>query len=100
MNSATGSVTPPAGASPRLYNHDLRPVGPDGRTWGMWNIAALWVGIATFRLFLIALLLFPAMWLGNRVGARHFGRVAPHIWQAMVAVVLGIAAVSAVVRLV
>ena len=35
----------------------------------------------------------------NFVGARHFGRVPPHVWQAMVAVVLGVAAISAVVRL-
>ena len=61
--------------------------------------AALWVGIATMRLFLLAICLFLPMWLGNYVGARHFGRVAPHIWQAMVAVVLGVAATSAVVRL-
>ncbi|PAL22635.1 sulfite exporter TauE/SafE family protein [Sphingopyxis sp. GW247-27LB] len=61
--------------------------------------AALWVGIATKRLFLLALLLFVPMWLGNRFGGRHFGRVPPHVWQAMVAVVLGIAAISAVVRL-
>lgn len=63
------------------------------------TFAALWVGIATWRLFLLSVLLFPPMWLGNRVGARHFGRVPPHVWQAMVAIVLGIAAVSAVVRL-
>ncbi len=62
--------------------------------------AALWVGIATLRLFLLALLLFVPMWLGNRFGGRHFGRVPPHVWQAMVAVVLGIAAISAVVRLI
>ncbi len=63
------------------------------------TLAALWVGIATWRLFLLALLLFAPMWLGNRLGGRHFGSVAPHVWQAMVAVVLGVAAVSAVVRL-
>ncbi|HZG33968.1 MAG TPA: sulfite exporter TauE/SafE family protein [Sphingopyxis sp.] len=63
------------------------------------TLAALWVGIATLKLFLISLLLFAPMWLGNRIGACHFGRVAPHVWQAMVALVLGIAAVSAVVRL-
>ena len=61
--------------------------------------AALWVGIATEKLFLLALLLFVPMWLGNHFGARHFGRVPPHVWQVMVAVVLGVAAVSAVVRL-
>lgn len=63
------------------------------------TLAALWVGIATGRLLLLALLLFAPMWLGNFVGARHFGRVAPHVWQAMVAIVLGLAATSAVVRL-
>jgi uncharacterized membrane protein YfcA len=64
------------------------------------TLAALWVGIATWRLFLLAVLLFVPMWFGNYFGARAFGRVPPHIWQAMVAVVLGIvAAVSAVVRL-
>ncbi len=64
------------------------------------TLAALWVGIATGKLFVLALLLFPPMWLGNRYGARHFGRVPPHVWQVMVAAVLGLAAVSAVVRLV
>lgn len=63
------------------------------------TLASLWLGIATWRLFLMAVLLFLPMWLGNYFGARHFGRVPPHIWQAMVAVVLGVAAVSAVVRL-
>ncbi len=29
-----------------LYNEDLAPVSPDDRTWGTWNIAALWVGMA------------------------------------------------------
>ncbi len=29
-----------------LYNEDLAPVPPERRTWGMWNIAALWVGMA------------------------------------------------------
>ena len=64
------------------------------------TLASLWLGIATGRLFLLSLLLFAPMWLGNFVGARHFGRVPAHVWQAMVAVVLGVAAVSAVVRLI
>ena len=63
------------------------------------TLAALWVGIATWRLFLLSVLLFPPMWLGNRIGARHFGSVPPRVWQTMVAVVLGVAAVSAVVRI-
>ncbi|WP_228765941.1 sulfite exporter TauE/SafE family protein [Sphingopyxis solisilvae] len=63
------------------------------------TLAALWLGIASWRLLLVALVLFAPMWLGNRVGASHFGRVPPHVWQAMVALVLGVAGVSAVVRL-
>jgi nucleobase:cation symporter-1, NCS1 family len=41
------TVTPPAGIenSPR-YNADLAPVGAEGRTWGTYEIAALWVGMA------------------------------------------------------
>lgn len=61
-------------------------------------LAAMWLGIATQRLFVMALILFVPMLLGNIWGGRHFGRVAPSLWQAMVAVVLGIAAIAGVVR--
>ena len=57
-------------------------------------------GMVGYSLGAVGLILFAPMWLGNRVGARHFGRVPPHIWQVMVALVLGVAAVSAVVRLI
>ena len=30
----------------RLYNKDLAPVPAERRGWGMWHIAALWVGMA------------------------------------------------------
>ncbi|MBI2571815.1 MAG: NCS1 family nucleobase:cation symporter-1 [Candidatus Schekmanbacteria bacterium] len=33
-------------AESRLYNEDLAPVPPERRTWGLWNIAALWIGMA------------------------------------------------------
>ena len=29
-----------------LFNDDLAPVPPSARTWSMWSIAALWVGMA------------------------------------------------------
>src|SRR5216684_1020866 len=32
-----------AGADPRLYNHDLAPVAPAGRTWGAFSIFAMWM---------------------------------------------------------
>src|SRR3546814_14550608 len=59
--------------------------------------AALWVGIATKRLALLALLLFAPMWLGNRFGGRPFGRVPPNVWQEQVAVVRGAAEILGVV---
>lgn len=43
-------MSEPAGAAPRadssLSNPDLAPVPPERRTWTMWSIAALWVGMA------------------------------------------------------
>lgn len=33
-------------SDPSLHNEDLAPVPPEKRTWGMWNVAALWVGMA------------------------------------------------------
>ena len=31
------------GADARLYNHDLAPVAPEGRTWGVFSIFAMWM---------------------------------------------------------
>ncbi|MBO6575991.1 MAG: NCS1 family nucleobase:cation symporter-1 [Rhodothermales bacterium] len=36
----------PKDPSPSLYNPDLAPVLAHKRSWGRWNIAALWVGMA------------------------------------------------------
>ena len=32
--------------SSALVNDDLAPVPTGGRTWSIWNIAALWAGMA------------------------------------------------------
>jgi NCS1 family nucleobase:cation symporter-1 len=29
-----------------LYNHDLAPVPPSGRNWGVYNFASLWIGMS------------------------------------------------------
>ena len=29
-----------------LYSEDLKPIPKKGRTWGMWDLAAIWVGMA------------------------------------------------------
>src|ERR1700694_1969512 len=31
------------GAHPRLYNHDLAPVAPEGRSWGTFSLFAMWM---------------------------------------------------------
>ena len=31
------------GAHPKLYNHDLAPTSPEGRTWGVFSIFAMWM---------------------------------------------------------
>lgn len=38
-------VSKPIASSP-LYNKDLAPVPLSERTWGLWHLAALWVGMA------------------------------------------------------
>jgi nucleobase:cation symporter-1, NCS1 family len=44
---AGAHATPPviaiAGADPKLYNHDLAPTAPEGRTWGAFSIFAMWM---------------------------------------------------------
>lgn len=55
-------------------------------------------GLATIRLALLTLVLLIPMLLGNKLGSLFFGRISPRAWQSAVALVLGLAGVSAVVR--
>lgn len=45
MSSSSGQVPVVAitGAHPQLYNHDLAPVAPEGRTWGVFSLFAMWM---------------------------------------------------------
>ena len=63
------------------------------------TLASLWLGLAMTKLFLLSLLLFVPMVLGDHVGARLFGRVPVPVWRSIVAAVLGVAGISALVRL-
>lgn len=63
------------------------------------TLASLWLGLATAHLLVLSLLLFLPMALGDFVGTRLFGRVPVPVWRSIVAVVLGAAGVSALVRL-
>jgi nucleobase:cation symporter-1, NCS1 family len=43
---STGQTVPTVvitGAHPKLYNHDLAPTAPEGRTWGVFSLVAMWM---------------------------------------------------------
>jgi NCS1 family nucleobase:cation symporter-1 len=62
-------------ADPRLSNADLAPVPPEARTWNVWHIASLWIGMA---------ICIPTYTLASSLVDRGW------TWQAAVAsVVLG-----------
>ncbi len=64
------------------------------------TLAALYAGLVQFHLAVLALGLFPAVLLGNWLGGLAFGRIAPKVWRTCVGVILGTAAVAAILRLV
>ena len=44
--TASSSAVPTVvitGAHPKLYNHDLAPTAPEGRTWGVFSLVAMWM---------------------------------------------------------
>src|SRR5450755_2202612 len=45
MTSSSGEVPTVVitGAHPQLYNHDLAPTAPEGRTWGAFSLFAMWM---------------------------------------------------------
>lgn len=58
------------------------------------------IGALDLRLALLAALLFPAVLIGNALGSIFSGRIADSVWRAIVGIVLGGAALAAVLRLV
>ena len=62
------------GDSP-LFNEDLAPVASTARNWGMWNIAALWVGMSVC---------IPTYMLASGLIAQGM-----NWWQAVLTVFLG-----------
>ncbi len=45
--SSHSNATPPTlaitGAHPKLYSQDLAPTAPEGRTWGVFSLFAMWM---------------------------------------------------------
>ncbi|MFM5931259.1 MAG: sulfite exporter TauE/SafE family protein [Novosphingobium sp.] len=64
---------------------------------GVLSASAL--GVATVREPVLALLLFPAVLLGDHWGHRAFGKVSPTVWRSFIGVVLGAAAAGALIKL-
>jgi len=63
---------------------------------GLVSGAAL--GVLQWNLALLAALLFPAVLVGNRLGDRLSGRIADRTWRVCVGVVLGAAALAALIK--
>lgn len=63
------------------------------------TLSSFALGLASWRLVWLSVLLFPAVLLGNWLGAKSFGKVPASLWRTFVAIVLGVAGLSAVVRL-
>jgi uncharacterized protein len=63
------------------------------------TLSSFALGLASWRLVWLSVLLFPPMLLGNWLGGKCFGRVPAPLWRSFVAVVLGLAGASAVLRL-
>jgi len=61
--------------------------------------SAMALRVATMREPLLALLLFPAVLLGNWLGHLAFGKVSDTMWRSFTGLVLGISAVAALWRL-
>lgn len=63
------------------------------------TISSFALGLASWRLAFLSILLTPPMLFGNWLGAKAFGKVPDSLWRTFVAVVLGLAGLSAVIRL-
>ena len=61
--------------------------------------SALALGVATWREAAMALGLYPAVYAGNWLGGRAFGRIDPRAWRWIAGSVLGLAAGGAVLKL-
>ncbi len=88
--SGSSHGTPPVlvvtGAHPQLYNHDLAPTSPEGRTWGAFSIFAMWMSdVHSVGGYTFAASLFFLGLTG---------------WEVLAAMVVGIAIVNVLMNLI
>ena len=74
------------GAHPRLYNHDLAPVAPEGRTWGTFSLFAMWMS--------------DVHSVGGYTFAASLFFLGIAGWQVLLSMVVGIAIVNVLMNLV
>jgi NCS1 family nucleobase:cation symporter-1 len=74
------------GAHPKLYNHDLAPTAPAGRTWGVFSLFAMWMSdVHSVGGYTFAASLFFLGLTG---------------WQVLISMIVGITAVYALMNLI
>ena len=61
--------------------------------------SGLAIGALEWRLLGLALLLFPAVMIGNWLGAKAFGKVSDTVWRSFTGLVLFAAAAAALIKL-
>ena len=88
--SGNSHATPPtlaiSGAHPRLYNRDLAPTAPEGRTWGIFSLFAMWMSdVHSVGGYTFAASLF------------FFGLTG---WEVLISMVVGIMAVYFLMNLI
>ena len=66
---------------------------------GVALLAAAFAGLLRLELSVLALALLPVVLIGNRLGMAISGRISDPVWQTCIGLVLGAAAVGALVRL-
>ncbi|MDE1468246.1 sulfite exporter TauE/SafE family protein [Aurantiacibacter sp. D1-12] len=91
---------------PYYVRQDMPRVMAKASMIGIFGVSALAsltsgaiTGLLEWRLLVFGLLLFPVMALGNWLGSLVFGRVSDPVWRAFVGIVLGAAAVAALLKL-
>jgi uncharacterized protein len=62
------------------------------------SIAAFAIGIASLHLLWLSILGYPALYIGTRLGELAFGKVSEATWRTFVGLILGLAAIAALVR--
>ena len=91
---------------PYYVGRDIPRVTAKASMIGIFGLAAMAgigsgaaIGVLEWRIVILGVALFPLVMLGNWVGSLAFGKVSDPVWRACVGVVLGAAALAALVKL-